>query len=111
MTFISAAKALALLGSTVFTPVFTPVFTSAAAFADAPYFLSDQFAIPPVQVAAPVQKPLFGSPNDHLERIPKCDLYFDYRKPGSERIVVYRYLPAPKALPNPKPHARSQRRK
>ncbi len=100
---VSAAKTLVSLS--------TLLLASTAAFADPPHFLSDQFAIPPAQAAAPTQKPLYGSPNTHLERIPKCSLYFDYRKPSPERVVEYRYLPAPKAVPTPKPHARSERRK
>jgi len=101
-TLFSAAKTLAMCSVS---------FVSAAAFADPPHFLSDSFALPPVQKAAPVNKPLYGSPNDHLERIPKCDLYYDYRKPGPERVVIYRFVPAPNALPAPKRHAGSTRRK
>jgi len=102
-TAYSAAKTVVLLCPILLVP--------AAVSADPLHFLSDQFAIPPIQTAAPVQKPLYGSPNNHLERIPKCDLYYDYRKPGPERVVIYRFVPTPNALPAPKRHAGSTRRK
>jgi hypothetical protein len=89
MILFSADKALALC-SVFFIP--------AAAFADPPHFLSDSFAPPLFQPAAPAQKPLYRNPNDHLERIPKCELYFDYRVPGPSRVAAYRFIPMPKML-------------
>lgn len=101
---VSAAKTLASLSAMILA--------SAAAIADAPRFLSDQLAVPPAQqAAAPVKKPLYGSSNNHLERIPKCNLYFDYRKPSPERVVDYRYLPTLKAVPALKAPPRLHRRK
>ena len=88
LTLVSAAEVLALLCPLSVVP--------AAAFADPPHFLSDNFAPPAAPPMVSAKKPLYGNPNNHLERIPKCTLYFDYRQPGPERVVVYRYHSPPK---------------
>ena len=103
LVLASSAKVLILL-----CPIWLLL---AAAQADTPHFLSDQFALPLTQAAAPIKKPLYGSPNNRLERIPPCSLYFGFRMAGPQRVIVYRYAPAPKAVPNPKNRDRSQRRK
>ena len=92
-TLLSAAGSFLLCSAFIVSP---------AVKAGPPHFLGDQFALPMVQPPVSTQRPLYGSPNNHLERIPKCNLYFDYRNPGPERAVVYRYSPTPRSFGVPK---------
>ena len=81
----SASKTLLALYTTLLIP---------AAVTAAPqplHFVSDQFGMV-------IEKIPIAVLNNHLERIPKCRLYFDYRLPRVQRFLV----PAPNFTPAPK---------
>jgi hypothetical protein len=119
----SAAKSLVLLCPVLFVPI--------AAFADpsvqtetlSPFqggplhFQSDNLGgfqpipLPNGNSDVDGKQPQFSGPNDHMERIPKCQLYFDYRTSGPSRLTARWATPTPKLFLVAKKSIKSTRRK